>query len=59
MFEDIISPIPPKEILKVFTCNYNVQTQCPNFSGDQMAICKYLELDGKICLFRNMIKKKL
>lgn len=44
MFEDIINTPKKPEIIRIFTCNYNVQTQCPGYSADQMAVCKFLGL---------------
>ena len=51
MFEDIINTPKKPEIIRIFTCNYNVQTQCPGYSADQMAVCKFLGLAGRICLW--------
>ena len=54
MFEDIIKN--KKDIIKIFTCNYIPDTinQCPFYETDQEVcggyVCKYLELDERICL---------
>ena len=56
MFDDILETQDTKEIKKIYICNYIPETidQCPGFQQDMFGVCKYLDLDGRICLWKGL-----